>query len=91
MTNREKINPFDAMLMNYAVKISIIEAVDLACVTAHAFKEQGATPRAMRMVIAEIDNYALRHFNTDQRREWLEAKAHAAEGKRKQNRKEAAK
>lgn len=86
-TNKEKIDPFDVMLMNHAVTIGIVEAVDLACITAHAFKEEGATAKAVREILTEIDNQALNFYLTDRRLEWREARAYAAEGKRKRNKK----
>ena len=90
MTNREKIDPFDALLMNQAVRIGIVEAVDLACIVAHAFRENGATPQAMRLVFAEIDNQAINFYLRDKRLEWKEARTYNAECKRRRHRQEAA-
>tara|TARA_R110000824_G_scaffold127345_2_gene287500 strand:- start:233 stop:550 length:318 start_codon:yes stop_codon:yes gene_type:complete len=84
-TNKEKVDPFDVMIMNHAVTIGIVEAVDLGFLMAYAFADGGATPKAVRQVLAELDNAALVYHMTDRRAEWIEARAQAADGKRKRN------
>jgi hypothetical protein len=84
-TNKEKVDPFDVMIMNYAVTIGIVEAADLGFLMAYAFADGGATPKAVRQVLAELDNAALVHYMTDRRVKWKEARAQAADRKRKRN------